>query len=667
MELVEGVNLDDVIPPSGMEEEDLISLGGQLADALAHAHERGIVHRDLKSSNVIVTIEGRLKVLDFGLAERLKESDPDSIETELLETRPTAGSIAGTLHYMSPEILSGHSVDFRGDVWAAGVVLYEMATGHLPFRGNTTFEVSSAILREVTPSLPSHVPFGVRRIIEQCLQKDPALRYAAGDELKTALETTGSGAESERPPARSGFPVIRALVVLPLENLSGDESQDYFADGMTEAITARVARLGKLRVISRTSAMQYKGTRKPLPVIARELGVDTVVEGSVVRSGDRVRITAQLIRAETDEHLWGETYDRDLHDILELQADVSKAIVEKIQVRLTAKERAQLSAASRVEPKAYEEYLKGRYAWGKRTRDGLKQGITHYRKAIDIDPTYALAYAGLAECYNVLGFQGTVSPRDSFSPAAAAARKALEIDDSLAEAHYSLGYASLHYRWNWKEAGDSFLAGLRLDPSYPTGHHWYALYLAGLERREEALAELEKATELDPLSVIIRTAYAWVHHLFREFDVAIDMYDKALDMNPEFWAARLFRGVAYVDSLSFDKALAALPSVLDAFGREATVIGIYGYALGKAGDKVKALECLRELEDISRRQYVRPNEFARVHIGLGETDKAIAWLERAFEEGGNGLNYMHLEPFYDSLRDDVRFQALVSRVLETRL
>lgn len=461
----------------------------------------------------------------------------------------------------------------------------------------------------------------------------------------------------------AGAGEIRSLAVLPLDNLSGDPTQDYFTDGMTEAITAQVAKVSRLRVISRTSVMLYKGSRRPLPEIARELRVDAIVEGSVLLAGNRVRITAQLIRAATDEHLWAETFDRDLEDVLELQSEVSRAIVEKIQVALTPRERADLSPGRKIAPEAYEAYLKGRFFWNRRDPESLRKGIASFQQVIRKDPTYALAYVGIAECYNVLGFQGATPARDSFAPAAAAARKALELDSSLAEAYISLAYASLHYDFDFAGAERNFRKGVELNPNYPTGHHWYALYFTNLGLREEALARIDLAWELDPLAPIIRTAQAWISYMFRDFDASVEHYRKVLEVDDDFFAARLFLGNTYAMQGRYPEAIAEFRRAREVVRDSPLVLGGLGYALGRSGDANGAKKCLDELQAMSRKGYVRPHEFALIHTGLGETAKALDYLERAYEERGNWLNYMKVEPAWDPLRGQPRFVALLEKVL----
>ncbi|HMC82330.1 MAG TPA: protein kinase, partial [Candidatus Polarisedimenticolia bacterium] len=624
MELVEGKLLSALIPQDGLPVETVLRYAIQVADALAHAHERSIVHRDLKSPNVFITPEGRVKVLDFGLAKRLSRGDPEAEMTRSVAPLTGAGTIVGTLHYIPPEVLRGAVGDTRGDLWALGVMLFEMAAGRLPFPGRTPFEISSAILTQPPAPFPAGVPAGLRGVIQRCLVKEPEQRYQRAGELRAALEALQSAASAPpaepRPASRrrrtKAAGPIRALAVLPLDNLSGDPAQEYFADGMTEALIAGLARIGTLRVISRTSVMLCKGARRPLPQIARELKVDAVVEGSVLRSGDQVRITAQLIRAASDELLWSETYDRGLRDVLALQSEVARAIAQEIQVKLTPREEASLAHARAVDPAAYEAYLRGRYSWNKRTESGLREGIDYFEQAIEKDPTYALAYTGLADCYNVSGHLGALSPKDSFLRAKAAATKALEIEKDLGEAHCSLAYALQHYDWDWAAVERQYLTALELNPGYPTGHYWYALYLLSQGRAEGAVAEMVKAGELDPLSQIIMLALGWVYYMTRQYDRAIAQFRKTLKDHPRFWLTRGDLGMAYVRKEMYQEAITECAQAVEMSGSLPLMVATLAHARALSGDREEALKAVEELREVSKQRYVMPYAIALIYTGL---------------------------------------------------
>jgi TolB-like protein/predicted Ser/Thr protein kinase len=664
MEYVEGDTLSDRMAARPFSPDDVIAIGAQVAAALVHAHGRGVVHRDLKSANIVFGAENRVKVLDFGLSRRTTVAADDV--TRPPETLTEAGVIAGTLAYMSPEILRGGKADERADLWALAVTLFEMCAARRPFEGATPFEMSAAILGSEPPPLPPHVPAPLGALVTRALSKDPGARFPTAAAFRGALDAAARG---DNPAREEG---LRTVVVLPFENLSGDDSQEFFADGMTEAITAAIARLGSIRVISRTSAMQFKRPRPPLPEIARLLNADAVVEGSVMRAGNRVRVAAQLVDARANEQLWAETYDRDLTDVLDLQDDVARAIVNGIQSRLATPgpERqgptTMLPGAAHraVHADSYVEYLRGRHAWAKRTTGALRQAIACYERAIDLDPTYARAYSGIAECYGVLGFFGTIAPRNAFGPAKAAARRALQLDPSAASAYIVLGYVATHYRWELGAAAKAFEEGLRLEPDDLNGRHWYALLLTSRGERDAAVEQMRLAIELDPLATIARTAHGLVLYFFGEFDAAAAECRDALDLSPGYAPAQWILGKSLLGRGDAAGALEFLQPLSEGSPWTA-VLGDYGRALGVCGRREDARAVLERLRATATRSYVRPYDVALVHMGLHEHDAAIEQLEKAFEDGGNWLNYVRLDPAFAGLSDHPRFAALLHRLAET--
>jgi len=407
---------------------------------------------------------------------------------------------------MSPEQLEGKKLDSRTDIFSLGAVFYQMATGERPFRGNTHAELISAILRDKPKSvveLRADLPLSLQRVLERCLTKKVEERYTA-PELQQAIEKLRQKNASRRHAASSASaegPHVRSLAVLPLENLSHDPDQEYFAEGLTEALITTLAKIGELRVVSRTTVMHYKGVHRPLPQIAEELNVDGIVEGTVLRSGDRVRISVQLINASTDAHIWGETYDRDLRDILALHSEVAQAIAKEIQITLTPREKMQLARTQPIDPEVYEAYLKGRYHWNKRSGKDIKKGAEYFQSATERDPTYAAAHAGLADSAGIAGFWSFVSPGEGCGKAKAAARKSLELEET-AEAHASMGWAVMHYDWDFLCAEKEFLRAIELNPHYGTAHQWYGHCLIAMGRFDEAFVELKHAIRLEPLSLI---------------------------------------------------------------------------------------------------------------------------------------------------------------------
>ena len=462
-----------------------------------------------------------------------------------------------------------------------------------------------------------------------------------------------------RGPAPAG---IRSLAVLPLENLSGDASQNYFADGMTDELITDLAQISALRVISRTSVMAYKGARKPLPQIARELNVDAVVEGTVLHSGDQVRITAQLIEASTDKHLWSQSYEGELRDTLALQSRVASAIADQIRINLTPQEQAALKTVKVVDPEAYESYLKGRYFWNKRTADGLKVALAYFKQAIEEDPKYARAYSGLADTYALLGDwqYAVMTPKEAFPEAKAAAIKALELDSTLGEAHNSLAFVLDGFDWDLDAGGKEFRRAIELNPGYATAHHWYAWHLSLLGRFDDAIAEMRKAESLDPLSLIINADLAELLGLAHSYDDSIRQSLKTIEMDPNFALAHNQLAQAYLQKHMYDEAVAELQKAVKLSGNSPTCIANLARAYVASGKRAEAVTLLNTLIKRSTTGYSNASEIAMIYASLGDTDQAMNWLDKSFEDRFNPG--VLLRPGFDPLRSDPRFQSLVHRV-----
>jgi len=700
MELIAGRPLGERIPAHGLPAATAIDYGVQIAAALAHAHERGVIHRDLKTSNVMIAADGRAKILDFGLAKLLPGATgamPGAVST-------TTGVVSGTPQYMAPEVLRGERADARSDLWALGVVLYEMAAGAPPFRGETGFELGAAILNAEPLPLPASLPAGMRTVIARCLAKDPAQRYQRADEARAVLEAAQQGlsgavtAGPVVPPvtARRGprsrlltgtaflLPIlaflglalnqggvrdrlfgganaerIRSLAVLPLENLSRDPEQEFFADGMTDELIARLASLEGVRVISRTSTMRYKGTTKGIPQIGRELGVDAVIEGSALRADGRVRITAQLIRAAQERHLWAKSYERDLRDVLALQAEVAQAIAGEIRAALAPEARSRAAAEPPVNPEAYEAYLRGRYYWNKRNSAALKQAIVHFRRALATDSTYALAHAGLADVYAVIG-DYLDRPATETAPAArASALRALELDPRLAEPHAALGLVKMEADFDWAGAEAEFREALRLNPNYATALHWHAILLVHLGRSKEALAEIDRALAVDPLALIIRNTRGRILQTQRRWAEAMSEYRRVLELDPAF-------SVTYIWIARNQDARGQHPLAVASYRTADSLVGndLHGYdALMRAAREPDPRTYWRQnlifLSDAAHRSAVLPSLLAESHAQLGETGPALALLERAFRERDGPLLDVIRDSGLDPLRNDPRFADLL--------
>lgn len=656
MELVPGVTLERKLGEGPFPEQEVIAIAMQAAEALAAAHREGVVHRDLKPANLKLTPEGRLKILDFGVAV-LAEPLLEHAETA---TRAGDSGAVGTLAYMAPEQLLGEPVDARTDLYGLGVTLYELATGVRPFRAALAPALIDAILHHDPPDpreLRSGLSAGLAGAILRCLAKRPEQRYrAAAEFLEEVRAIPSRDAGTPRRP-------LHSVAVLPLENLSRDPDEEYFADGMTEALIAGLARVRGLRVISRTSVMRYKQDRPHVAAIARALHVDAIVEGSVMRSGDRVRITANLIDAAMDRNLWSDTYDRDLGDFFALQSEVSAAIAREIQFRLSPEDGERESPARRaVDPDAVRAYLKGRFHWEKRSEEGIYRAIELFNEAIERDPLYALAHVGLADSYIVLASFSLRASRDSAMRARAAARRALEIDDSLAEAYTSLAAIADSHEWNRPEAERLYLRAIELTPNYATAHHWYSDYLTSMGRFDEALAEVRRAEDLDPLSLIISTSVGSVLYYSRRYQESVDYMLGLIDLGPGFPATWRALGGSLEMLGRYGEAIAAFERTRELSGNSTYSILALAHAHALSGNREKAREFVAALRREAWPRYVSPYSLAAVHTALGEIDDAFESLDRALAERDRALVWLPVSPRLEPLRSDPRFHRFVQEV-----
>ncbi len=694
MEFVPGEPLSALLARGHLPLDSTLRYGRQLADALDHAHQGGIVHRDLKSGNIVITPNGRAKILDFGVAKRLPSDERAQTVTQSRLELTQAGAIVGTLPYMAPEQLRGQPADARSDIWALGVVIYEMAAGERPFTGQTSFEVTSAILDQPPREPGAAVPSGLVAVIERCLRKEPERRYQRAGEVRAALDVltqTGSRSTVATParrrrwlaPAalavalaaagvlwwRGGWnspvpaPRIEALAVLPLANLSGDPAQDYFADGMTEALITDLSKIRELKVISRTSSQRYRGTSKALPEIARELNVDAIIEGSVLRSGDQVRITAQLIEAGTDRHLWADNYERHLRDVLALQRDVAQAIAGEIRARVTNQEPQRLATVRAVDPRAHEAYLRGRAEANRFSEPGLRRAIEFYEQALRIDAEYAPAHAGLASAYALLGgVLGFTSPTQDFPRARAAAEKALQLDSTLAEAHAALATVHLKFDWRLDDAEREFRKVFELNPSLAEAHQEYGTYLEAVRRFDEAVAARRRARELDPLSALRAADVGYPLYYAGKHDEAIAYYRTALELDQRFFWSHVWIGQAYIEKGMYGDAIEEIQRAVRMSENNMRVLATLGYAYAVAGQRARAQQVLDELQARSKQAYVSPYFFAIIYSGLDEKAAALDWLERAAQERHPYLILLDVEPVFSGIRNEPRFGELLRRI-----
>jgi eukaryotic-like serine/threonine-protein kinase len=665
---------------------EAVRIAREVADALSHAHGLGIVHRDIKPANILLA-GGHARVADFGIARAVTAAGAE----KLTET----GLALGTLVYMSPEQAAGdEALDARSDIYSVGCVLYEMLAGEPPYTGATAAALLARKSLEAVPSLHvvrEAVPEGVERAVTKALAKVPADRFETAGHFAEALER-GAVRRTDTPGAARGrrrgwtaaaagvagaaalalgwwavtgpgapTPQITSLVVLPFDNLSGDPEQEYFVDGMQEAVIGELARIRALdKVISRTSTMRYRGTDKSIPEIARELKVDAVLEGSVLRAGDRVRITLQLIEGREDRHLWADSYERDLGDVLALQGEVARAVAGEIRVAVSPAERerielaAEPGSARRPDPEAYDAYLKGRYYSAMADEGALETAIRYYEEAIAKDPTFAGAYAALAEAlFRPAVFDG---PR-----ASVAARTALDLDPALPEAYAALGMAR-RLEWDWSGSEAAFQRAIELNPNSSVAHQWYAQLLRTTMRFDEALSEARLAAELDPLSLFVRTMVGFVLSDQGRNDEAIEVFDEVLELEPEFGLAIFNQGLVYAEQGRGEDVISAARRAkaarLSSWEPGTTWLLGVGYAL--SGQRDRAEEILRELEARSATTY--PGYIAVLHHMLGDEDKALAWLEKGYELRAPWLPYSTSEPWFDDLRDHPRFRALRAKM-----
>ncbi|MFH0798641.1 MAG: protein kinase [Pseudomonadota bacterium] len=697
MEMVEGQTLSARLAAGTLPAGQVLRFGIQLADALDHAHNRGVIHRDFKSANIVITPEERVKVLDFGLAKRFSPMTGEETVTRTQESLTSPGAVVGTLAYMAPEQLRGETADARSDIWSLGVVLYEMASGVRPFQGKTNYELSSSILHGSPSPLQERTGgrmiAALRAVVEQCLEKDPERRYQSSREVGAALEAVQGGAASRawlvgrRMLSRYRWPAVgavlavalalvavldigsvrsrlagggarpkyRSLAVLPLTNLTGDPEQQYFVDGITDTLINGVAQIGALRVISRTSVMHYKGTNKRLGEIAAELNVDAVLEGSAQRVGDNFRVMLQLVDAATDQHLWADNRDCEITDVLRVQSDVVQAIAREVNIRLTPEQQTRLSSPRKVNPEVYEAYLRGMFYLTQYTEENLDRGLKYLHQAVEIDPAEPLAYAGLAEGYVTIGHSPSPPP-ETFPRAKAAAERALALDPSTVEAVGALADIALYYEWDWTKAEECFQRALKLNPSLAMTRYHYAWYLALFNRLDEAIAEHKRARDLDPLRPVHTAWLGGLYNYAGRHDEAIAEARKALDLNPDYGPSYYVMVQAYSRKGMHDEAIATALKAAQSSSKYAGPV-LLGIAYAHAGRREEALEIAVRM-DRSRAWLT-----AQIYIALGEKDKALSLLEGCYQDRSPIVPWIRVHNGeFEALRDEPRFRELLKQM-----
>jgi eukaryotic-like serine/threonine-protein kinase len=688
-EYIPGVTLDAKLATGALPEKQVLNLGAQLAEGLDAAHAQNFVHRDLKPGNLRLTPDNRLKILDFGLAELIA---PVS-QTAVTKTAGEADRMMGTLAYMSPEQLRGEKLDARSDIWAVGVILYECVTGQRPFSDAHMPQLIDAILR-VPPRPPSasqrHVSPGLDSVILKCLEKDVEHRYQSVRDLLVDLRrltvSSSSNITIRVPPRRRRWPVatviaaavalllligwranwfstgnskIESLAVLPLENISSDPEQQYLADGMTEALITDLGQIrGLKRVISRTSVIRYKTDHPPLRTIAKQLNVDAVVEGSIVRSGNTVEVTARLLDAGSDSQLWSKTYQRELRDLLSLQRELAFTIANEIRVKLSPQDQERLKSSRPVDAAAQEAYLKASFL-NQGTYEQRKKAREYYEQAITLDPNFAPAFAGLADSY-----WGTPDrPSTEVMPKAKDyVLKALALDQSLAHAHTTLAAILFYGDWDWDGADREFSRALSLNPNDAEAHRLYSVFLSAMMRFDQAETEIHAAQELDPLSAFNDSTAGWTFYCSRKYDQAAEQCHKALELEPNFDAAHACLGYTYLGKGAAEQAIAEFQKALELSGGDAVRAVWLGRAYAQAGDRARALQVLQHLQQQAKSSYIPPYFFATLEAALGNKEEAFAWLDKAHTERDLYLAWLKFDPALDPLRSDPRFQTLQRRM-----
>jgi len=702
MEYVDGMTLHEKIlgrggVPSPIRMNDAISYATQIGEALQEAHSKGIVHRDIKSENIMVNNKNQIKIMDFGLA-KLKGS--------LKLTK--ASSTVGTIAYMAPEQIQGGDTDGRSDIFSFGVVLFEMLTGKMPFRGEHDAAMMYSILNEEPEALSRYLPDPAPElvhIINRSLEKDPADRYQHVDDMTSELrrlkkstsrvvrpELTEQSKTQQvmqpsvlpkksnlKPWIAGGSIVLLAMIVwllflnrpaqkitsmavLPFVNAGSDPSAEYLSDGFTESLINSLSKLPGIKMMSRNSVFRYKEKDIDPQTVGKELNVGAVLMGRIVLNGDALNVSTELVNTSDNSHMWGEQYQRKTSDIITLQNDISRSLSKHLSITLTGDEEKQITKNATENTEAYQLYLKGRFYWNKRTAEGFRKAVELFQSAIDKDPGYALAYTGLADCYNLMTAYFVLPSSEGFAKAKASANKAIALDNALAEPHTNLASIASDYDWNFEVAGREFRRSIELNPNYATAHHWYGEFLAAMGKKEEGLMEIQKAIEIDPLAPVLYVSSAWINFSLGNSSKALADADRALELDPRFPRALTTKAVIYTELGSEADALKYAREAIAASENGIEYRAWLGHVSGRFGKRQDAEKILAELLETAKKEFVSPVLFAYVYAGLSNRDKAFEWLEKVYANHAGDVVYLNIEPAWNPIRTDPRFAALTKRV-----
>jgi eukaryotic-like serine/threonine-protein kinase len=676
MELLEGETLRTRMDRNAIGWEKAVELATEIADALTAAHSKGIIHRDLKPENIFLTLDERVKVLDFGLARLRSVDSPEGVSqliTVAGKTKP--GMLMGTVAYMSPEHLRGAEVDSAADIFSFGCVLYEMLGGKPAFLRATTAETFAAILTENPPEISGSgilVPVELQRIVDFCLQKDPADRFRSARDLylalkmlphkTTILDSIFQQAPEIKTKRRSKKKAVDSVAILPFSTDGLDSDAEYLGEGMTEIIINTLSQIPRLRVMAYATVSRYRGKGVDALRAGRELNVRAILSGKVVQREDAMEIQVELVDVLDGAQLWGERYTGDLCGVSGLQDKIARHISEKLRLRLTGEQKKRMRRRFTRNKEASNLYLKGRYFWNKRTEESLRKSLEFFQQAILEDPDFSQAYAGLADAYSILGGYGFLPPKEAYPLGKQYALKALDLDPNSVEAHTSFAVFLYRHDWNWEEAEKEYQTAIQINPGYVVARHWYAVLLALLGRFDEALLEIQKARELDPFSTAINWSMGYILYYAHQFDRALEQYRYTLMLDPSFVRIHVDVALAYTQKSMFAEALTEIEKAADGSQLTPGVLASFAYTYALGGKRSEARKIREELKDPSLRNFVSPYSVAVVSIALEEFEEAFHWLQRAIEEREDAVVSLKVNPRMDPLRNDPRFNELLRGV-----